>query len=137
MSRQTDSVLIDIAGSPPDQHAVSFEEIGNSQFHAIGNALYVAAIEEDVPVPSTARAASLASMARKHRQHIFGCVALDDHWLDRRFETVTQRVSEGLPRERDTPREQVEILVQFRFALAFRFRVVYFVVRVQHTGILK
>src|SRR5271166_4863316 len=125
MSRQTESVLIDIAGSPPDHHTVSFEEIGNSQLHAIGNALYVVAIEEDVPVPSTARAASLASMARKRSQHFFGCVALDHHWLGRRFETVTQRVSESLARERDAPGEQVEILVQFRFALAFRFRVVY------------
>jgi len=137
MSRQTESVLIDIAGPPPDHDAVSFEEVGNSQLKAIGNTLYVVAIEEDVPVPSTARAASLASMARKHSQHFFGCVALDDHWLGRRFETVTQRVSEGLARERDTPRQQSEILVQFRFALALRFRVVFFVVRVQHTRILK
>src|SRR5271155_1060986 len=85
MYRQTESVLIDIAGPPPDHDAVSFEEVGNSQLKAIGNTLYVVAIEEDVPVPSTARAASLASMARKHSQHIFGCVALDDHWLGRRF----------------------------------------------------
>ena len=90
MSRQTESVLIDIAGSPPDHHALPFEEIGNSQLHAIGNTLYVVAIQEDVAVPSTACAASLASMARKHSQHVFGCVALDDHRLGCRFETITQ-----------------------------------------------